>query len=76
MANPIADATQEASGLNAEQINRCAYNMQHPSCMNAEQVSRYSFAACKHLLCMLPAALPAFPWGSSVAHVSIWYLIL
>lgn len=25
VANPIADATQEASGLNAEQINRCAY---------------------------------------------------
>jgi hypothetical protein len=24
VANPIADATQEASGLNAEQINRCS----------------------------------------------------
>jgi hypothetical protein len=24
VANPIADATQEASGLNAEMINRCA----------------------------------------------------
>jgi hypothetical protein len=32
VANPIADATQEASGLNAEQINRCSIAACKQSC--------------------------------------------
>ena len=37
VANPIADATQEASGLNAEQINRCSTPL-HASSLVASQL--------------------------------------